>query len=148
MLIFVFLFFWRGWRNNSPPDFGTSFSSPKCRVGTGLAAVGIPIKWIEHTLSLFLGSQAVLSLFPLFKTFIHNFLFSPFFKTRGKQYRANVFSQSLQFPLVMQLPGWWWASQISRVHLFNWNVLFVQPMTAQLTLAWYKSVNIRYKFKL
>ena len=32
-----------------------------------LAAVGMPsMKWIEHTLSLFPGSQAVLSLFSVF----------------------------------------------------------------------------------
>ena len=102
----VFLFFWSGWRNKSLLDFGTSFSWPKCKVGTGLAALGISsIKWIEHTLSLFPGSQTVLSLFSLFRAFIHIFLFASFFKTLEKQCRKNGFSQSLQFPLVMQLPG-------------------------------------------
>ena len=58
------------------------------------------MKWIEHTLSLYPGSQAVLFFFSVFKAFIQNFLFSPFFKTLGKQYLANGFLQSLQFPLV------------------------------------------------
>ena len=107
------------------------------------------MKWIEHTLSLYPGSQAVFSLFSLFKAFIHNFLFSPFFKTLGKQYRANGFSQSLQFPLVMQLPaGWWWVSQISKDLYLIGEYYFYNQWLHNWPLALCKSVDIIYKFRL
>ena len=121
-----------GCLNTFLPDFLASSSYPRHKVGVGFAVEGIPsAKCIEHTLSLPIGCHNVLFINSLLKALIHNCLSFFFCFIAGNLYNKNGISHyehSFLFTFCSC------SLQTSFFHLFNLYVLFIQPITAQLTL--------------